>query len=146
MGMPCSEPTGPSVCDWMGSASSTITVPGVTVVTVNATRRLVPAGMSRYLLTPSGSASVRPTEWATVASAPGRDDLAGDLGAGGGAPNNAAADGIVGGPDSCGRCACVIAHAVNCPRKRGAFTDTGSPLLVSGRLNWPCARCALLRR
>jgi hypothetical protein len=46
----------------MGSASSTITVPGIAVVTVNATRWLVPAGMSRYLLTPSGGASVRRTE------------------------------------------------------------------------------------
>src|SRR3954453_10804152 len=52
MGMPSfCDPTGPSVCDGGVSASPTLAVPGLGVVTANATQGWVPAGTRHHLLT-----------------------------------------------------------------------------------------------
>jgi hypothetical protein len=52
MGMPSfCDPTDPSVCDGVVSASPTLAVPGTGVVTANATQGWVPAGTRHHLLT-----------------------------------------------------------------------------------------------
>jgi hypothetical protein len=52
MGMPSfCDPTGPSVCDGVVSASPMLAVPGTGIITANATQRWVPAGTRHHLLT-----------------------------------------------------------------------------------------------